>query len=356
MLIRKNISLDEKYLKKLQPLMDVNGGNLSAAIRDTIELTDVALQNHGTIEESIVALNTPVASPARFDDLLENGEHLIINRTALKWLIKNSSGCLIDEELVDELINPFSIQTMMELDIYLNNLSQEFGWGIEVSIFCMDPIDPDTATITFSNGDSYLRDFFAEHIALFLAKWKQLDIDDLYRRSKSIRIDFKKSTVVPDEVPSGIMKHFGHLDPLHKELHKKEVFWVGLVNAYKTTGYNMVAIPKNHFESIAAGDVPDGTTVFEKVTNHPIEDIPLSELLVLFKRIFSVSQIVNNIEIHLEPGNESVKIQHDYRDEKTIMKLIQYFTNIFEANGHKFDVTHSSSLMIFKRQASELKL
>jgi len=350
MLIRKNISLDEKYLKKLQPLMDANGGNLSAAIRDTIELTATALQNHGTIEESIVALNTPVASPTRFDDLLENGEHLIINRTALKWLIKNSSGCLIDEELVDELINPFSIQTMMELDTYLNNLSQEFGWGIEVSIFCMDPIDPDTATITFSNGDSYLRDFFAEHIALFLAKWKQLDIDDLYRRSKSIRIDFKKSTVVFDEVPSGIMKHFGHLDSIHKELYKKEAFWVELVNAYKTTGYNMVAIPKNQFEFIAAGDVPDGIPIFETVTNHPIADIPLSELLLLFKRIFSVSQIVNNIEIQLEPGNESVKIQHDYKNEKTILKLIQFFSNIFEANGHKFDVTHSSSLIIFKRQ------
>ena len=332
MLIRKNISLDEKYLKKLQPLLDANGGNLSAAIRDTIELTDAALQNHETIEESIDFLNTPHSSPTEFDDLLESGEHLIINRTALKWLIKNSSGCLVDEELVDELINPFSIQTMTELDAYLNNLSQKFKWDIEVSIFCMDSLDPDTATIVFSNGDLYLRNFFAEHVALFIADWKQMDIDDLYRRSKSIRIDFKKSTVVPDEVPPGIKEHFGRLDLIFKELHKKEAFWSGLVNAYKVTGYNMVAIPKNQFESIAAGNVPDGVAIFETVTNHPIADIPLSELLVLFKRFYSVSQIVNNIEILLEPDNEFVKIQHDYRDEKTIMKLIQYFSNIFESN------------------------
>ena len=355
MLIRKNISLDEKYLKKLQPLMDVNGGNLSAAIRDTIELTDAALQNHKTIEECINFLNTPHSSPTEFDDLVESGEHIIINRMALKWLLKNSSGCLVDDELVDELINPFSIQTMMELDAYLNNLSQKFRWDIEVSIFCMDPLDPETATIMFSNGDSYLRGFFAEHVALFIAKWKQLDIDDLYRRSKSIRIDFKRASFAPGEVPPGIKKHLGYFDLIFSELHKKEVFWSGLVNAYKMNGYNMVAIPKNQFESIAAGNVPDGVGMFETVTNHPIADIPLSELLVLFKRFFSVSQIVNNIEVHLEPGNEFVKIQHGYRDEKTIMKLIQYFSNIFEANGHKFDVTHSSSLIIFKRQASELK-
>ncbi|MCL7411750.1 MAG: hypothetical protein M8350_08120 [Methanosarcinaceae archaeon] len=342
-------------MKKLQPLMDANGGNLSAAIRDTIELTDAALQNHGTIEESIVALNTPVASSTRFDDLLENGEHLIINRTALKWLIKNSSGCLIDEELVDELINPFSIQTMMELDTYLNNLSQEFGWGIEVSIFCMDPIDPDTATITFSNGDSYLRDFFAEHIALFLAKWKQLDIDNLYRRSKSIRIDFKKTQVAFGEIPSGIKKHFGYFDLVHREFYNKQDFWNRLVIAYSITGYNMVTFPKRLFEDVVLGNVPDVVGMFETLINQPIVDMPLSELLVMVQKFFKITQIVNNIDIQLEPGHESLKIQHDYRNEETISKIIKYFFNIFEANGQKFDVTHSSSLIIFKRQIPELK-
>ena len=44
MLIRKNISLDDKYLKKLQPFLDANDGNLSAAVRDTIEIADTDLQ------------------------------------------------------------------------------------------------------------------------------------------------------------------------------------------------------------------------------------------------------------------------------------------------------------------------
>ena len=355
MLIRKNISLDEKYLKKLQPLLDENGGNLSAAIRDTIELTDVALQNNETIEQSIDFLNTPHSDSTEFDDLVRSGEHILINRTALKWLLKNSSGCLIEENLVDELINPFSIQTMMELDAYLNNLSQKYRWGIEVSIFCMDPIDPDTATIMFSNGDSYLRDFFAEHVVLFIAKWKQLDIDGLYRRSKSIRIDIKRASFASDEVPSGIREYFGYFDLVYGEFHNKPEFWNELVIAYKTTGYNMVVIPKNQFESIVADNVPDGAAMFEAITNRTIEDIPLSEMLVLFKKFFTVSQIVNNIEIELESGNESVNIQHDYKDEKTIIKLIEYFSNIFEANGHQFDVTHSNSLIIFKHRASGSK-
>ena len=355
MLIRKNISLDEIYLKKLQPLLDANGGNLSAAIRDTIKLTDAALQNHETIEESIDFLNTPHSPPTEFDDLHESGEHIIINRTALKWLIKNSEGYLIDEELVDEIINPFSVQTMMELDAYLNNLSQKFKWNIEVSIFCMDTIDPDTATITFSNGDSYFRDFFAQHVALFVSNWKQMDIDDLYRRSKSIRIDFKKTHTISDEITPGIKKYFGHFDSIHKEFYEKQEFWNRLAIAHKTTGYNMVTFPKNLFEDIVSGQIPNVAGIFETLINQHIVDIPLPELLVLVKKFFNVTQIVNKIEIQLEPGHESLKIQHDYRNEDTISTIIQYFTQIFEANGHKFDVTRSSSLITFKHRTSELK-
>ncbi|MGP8329869.1 MAG: hypothetical protein ACT6FF_06085 [Methanosarcinaceae archaeon] len=348
MLIRKNISLDEQYLKKLQPLLDANDGNLSAAIRDTIELTDAALEKHKTIEESINVLKVPAVSPSGFDELIENGDHIIINRTALKWLIKNSSGCLIEKELVDELINPFLVKTMMELETYLNNLSQQFGWGIETSIYCTDSINPETAKIVLSNGDPYLRDFFAEHIALFIAKWKQLDIDDLFRRSKSIRITFKKAPVASGKVPYGIKEHFGSLDLVYRELRNKPEFWNGMVNVHRMTGYKIVSIPKNQFADLAAGNIPDGIGMFEALTNQPIEDIPLSKILVLFKKFYSISQIVNHIVIHLEPYHESVKIQHDYKDDKTISYLIRYFSNIFEANGHKFDVVRSNRLIIFK--------
>ena len=355
MLIRKNISLDEKYLKKLQPLLDENGGNLSAAIRDTIELTDIALQNHENIKQSIDFLNIPQYSSTEFDDLFENGENIIINHMALKWLLKNSCGCLIDEKLVDELINPFSIRTMVELGAYLNNISQKFRWGIEISISYMDPNDPDIATIMFSNGDSYLRDFLAEHVALFITKWKQLDIDGLYRRSKSIRINFKKASFASGEVPSGIKKHFGFYNTVHEEFNDKPEFWNKLATAYKITDYNMVAFPRNLFEDIVAGNVPDVVGIFETMINQPIMDIPLSELLVMIKKIFLVSQVVNNIEIDVEPGHEYVKIRHSYRNEKTISKIIQYFMNIFEANGKEFDVTYSNSLIIFKHRVQGSK-
>jgi len=53
MIIRKNISLEDVHLKKLRSLTEEHGGNLSAAIRDAIEIADAALQRYGSVQEAI---------------------------------------------------------------------------------------------------------------------------------------------------------------------------------------------------------------------------------------------------------------------------------------------------------------
>ena len=44
MIIRKNITLENNHIKKLEPLLNKNEGNLSAAIRDAVDLADVVLK------------------------------------------------------------------------------------------------------------------------------------------------------------------------------------------------------------------------------------------------------------------------------------------------------------------------
>ncbi|WP_243684697.1 hypothetical protein [Methanosarcina barkeri] len=86
MLIRKNISLDDKYLKKLQPLLDANNGNLSAAVRDTIEVADTALLYHKSIDEAIRFLKETPAKE-ELNETIQNGENIVINKTMLEWLL-----------------------------------------------------------------------------------------------------------------------------------------------------------------------------------------------------------------------------------------------------------------------------
>jgi len=51
MILRKNISLNEDYLRKLEPLMQKHNGNLSAVIREVIDLADVAFQDPDSVKK-----------------------------------------------------------------------------------------------------------------------------------------------------------------------------------------------------------------------------------------------------------------------------------------------------------------
>jgi hypothetical protein len=52
MIVRKNITLENIHLKKLELLINKHQGNLSAAIRDSIDMADVVLLQYGSIEEA----------------------------------------------------------------------------------------------------------------------------------------------------------------------------------------------------------------------------------------------------------------------------------------------------------------
>ena len=49
MVIRKNISLEDEDISKLNKLVEINGGNTSAAIRDAIDISDAALRRYGSV-------------------------------------------------------------------------------------------------------------------------------------------------------------------------------------------------------------------------------------------------------------------------------------------------------------------
>ena len=82
--------------------MDANDGNLSAAVRDTIEVADTALTYHKSIDEAIKFLKE---NPAReeLNDTIQNGENVVINKTILECLFRYIKGRLMNEELVNEL-------------------------------------------------------------------------------------------------------------------------------------------------------------------------------------------------------------------------------------------------------------
>ncbi|AKB17062.1 MULTISPECIES: hypothetical protein [unclassified Methanosarcina] len=348
MLIRKNISLDDKYLKKLQPLLEANDGNLSAAVRDTIEVADIALSYHRSIDEAIKFLKETPAKE-ELSDTIKNGENTIINRTMLEWLFKYTKGRLTDEELVNELINPFEISDMKELENYLNRISRNYQWTIRTSIKCEDIHNPESALILLSNATINSREFFAQLIAHFLARWKQLDVEHIFRRANSTQISFKKNLSVSlNETMPGIRKHFGYLDIICRELDDNTEFWTQLMYTYNVERYNLVTLHRSQFETFTVGDVPNPTKILERLCKQSVSEMSLPDLLIYFKKMYLATQLVKNIEIYLEPGKESVTIFHDFKNEKVINTLVEYFSNIFREQGTPFVTTSYSSMIVFR--------
>jgi hypothetical protein len=123
--------MEDEYLQKLQPFLDKNNGNLSAAIRDVIEFADAALQGHESVEDALEYFTqTSTKYPEIRNNLIESGECILISQLSFRWLIENTDGILVDDELVSEIFNPYQIKTVSDLLEYLNTRSQNMGWEV----------------------------------------------------------------------------------------------------------------------------------------------------------------------------------------------------------------------------------
>jgi hypothetical protein len=347
-LIRKNVSLDEAHLQKLQPLLEKNGGNLSAAIREVIDLVSPGPEIHGTPDETSENMRKKESSPETRERLLVSGECVMISQQMLKWLVKSSAGKLIGEDVVHELINPYLVTTISDLEEYLNQSSKQMGWKIEVSSSCKESFQNGFVTMEFIGGDRDLREFLVEVVCIFLSRGMHLDTEALHRKSNSITVYLRRfSRHGMKDITPGVRKHFGSKDILYREIERKPAFWVTLAELYTKFNYQRVNLDKSLFEALLAGKLPDITKYFEIKADRPLREIPLSELLPLFKYLVVASQLVSDVEIYAEKGKECIKIRHDYSDESVVLKLIQLFSNLFEAGLHRFSVSSVSELIIF---------
>lgn len=347
-LIRKNVSLDETHLQKLQPLLEKHKGNLSAAVREIIDLASSGLENHGTPEEIAEKLKKERKFSGTKEELLRSEESVTMNQQMMTWLVRSCAGKLMDEDVVHGLINPYIITTFSKLEEHLNCSSKRMGWKIEVSGPRSEGPENGPAIMDFTGGDPDFREFLVEAVCIFLSRWMSLDVEALHKKSNSITvylINFVRDD--PEEAAPGVRKYFGSRDLLYREIEKKPEFWVELAEIYQKFNYRRVNLDKDLFKALIAGEVPDITKYFEIKAARSLREIPLSELLQLFKYLMRTSQLVNDVEICTEKGKEQMKIRHDYSDEKVIAKMIQLFSSVFEAGWHKFSLCSVSELLIF---------
>ncbi len=340
MIIRKNITLESNHIKKLEPLLNENEGNLSAAIRDAVDLADVVLKQYGTVEKATSSITTESKKLTEREQSIESGKNVLIASPVFQWMLKWTKGIPLDHEILDELLDPLKINTISELDTQVNVISHESGWNCEVSIFCMDNIYPETATVTITGKNELYRDLLAQLVIMFLVYNKGLDIDVFHRRATSVRIDLKK--LKGKEQCSAANEHFGYLKDTVNEFASRKDFWKNLIEIYKSINYNMVSINKDQYEEILAGNTFVDKGIFESLSRQHISSIPHHEFLALLKRTHESMQIIEKIELF----DNEINIYHNYKHEVAVQKLLDHYVSLLSANGHQYEGKYSTSLIV----------
>jgi molybdopterin converting factor small subunit len=340
MVVRKNISLEPNHIKKLESLISKHNGNLSAAIRDAIDITDASLHRYGSVEEAISKITSDKKNLTGWEESIESGRNVLLSKPIFMWMLKSTKGIPLENEIFEEVLDPLKITTISELDKKINKISRESGWNCQVSLFSMDDINPATATVTIAGDNELYRDFVAHLVIMFLAINKWLDIEVVHKRANSTRIDLKcreKGTQ-----PVAAMKYFGYLKDAMGEFKSREEFWKNLVEIYSSVNYHMVSIYKGNYEELLASNSLMDAGIFESISKKHIGSIPHQDFLKLLKKTEESLLIIDKIEI-LENG---INIYHNYKNEKAIQNIRDYYISLMKANGHEYKAKYSTSLIV----------
>lgn len=340
MVVRKNISFEQTHLKKLDSLIKKHNGNLSAAIRDAIDITDASLQRYGSFEDAISRIISDKKDLTGREESIESGRNVLLSRPVFLWMLKWTKGIPLENEIFEEVLDPLKINTISELDRKINEISRESGWNCQVSLFCMDDINPSTATVTIAGDNEFYRDFLAQLVVMFLANNKRLDIDVVHKRATTIRIDLKYRE--KGSRPVAAINYFGYLIDAMNEFRSREEFWKNLMEMYSSVNYNMVSIYKGNYEEMLAGNSIMDAVIFESISKKHIASIPHPDFLKLLKKTEESLMIVDKIEI-MENG---INIYHNYKNEKAIQKIRDYYISLLRANGHEYEAKYSTSLIV----------
>lgn len=340
MVVRKNISLEPNHIKKLESLAAKHNGNLSAAIRDAIDITDVSLHRYGSVEEAISNIVSNNKIHNEREESIESGRNVLISRPIFLWMLKSTKGIPFDNEIIEEILDPLKIITISELDAKINKISSESGLNCQVSLFCMDDINPATATVTISGDNEFYRDFVAQLVVMFLVNNKGLDIEAAHKRPTSTRIDLKR--VEKDTQPVEARKYFGYLSEAMKEFRSKEEFWTNLFEIFSSVNYNMVSLYKGNYEELLAANSIIDAGLFESISKKHLSSIPHDDFLKLLKKTEEALLIIDKIEI-LE---NSINIYHNFKTEKALQNIRDYYLSLLRANGHEYEAKYSTSLIV----------
>ncbi|MDW7727372.1 MAG: hypothetical protein SCH70_09765 [Candidatus Methanoperedens sp.] len=317
MIVTKHISLDSDCIEKIEPYVKAHNGNFSAAIREIIDRTGKS--------------GLPGNSKA-------------IDRSLFEWILDETEGILIPEQVSDELIDPGLIKSIGKLEEYINQRYKDLEWDIKLVLECDNPSNPSEVLMEIKGAPREIK-FVACLLSQFLVKnsleYSPLMIKSVANWNNRITVELVNSD--KNKATLSLVKFFGGMDETRKTIKNHPDFWKEIINRHILSNYNMVTLHRNYFEDLLAGKVPLGEITIENLAKKPIHDIPLPEMLSLIKKVYETSRVADRVDV----DRETLILYHNYRNEESIEKLKKSLFSLLESNGHLYDARSTANMIVF---------
>ncbi len=316
MIVTRHISLDNDCIQKMEPYVEKHKGNFSAAIREIIDRAgkNSELENISTIDN-----------------------------TLFKWMLNETDGLLVPDNVLDDLIDPMLINSMGKLEDYLRQKFSELEWDVDISLKCDSDAVASDVLIEVKGAPQKIR-FVARVLAQYLVKnspeHAPLEISSVFNLDGCIRVELSKSN--KKQGYNSLITSFGGLNEVIQAIKSRPVFWKSIINGHLLSNYNMVTVHRNYFEDLLSGKVPMGEITIETLAKKPIGEIPLKEMLSLIKEVYETSRVVDRVEV----DRENLILFHNYRNKEVIDKLKTSIVTLLEANGHIYDAKSTANMVV----------
>ena len=316
MIVTRHISLDNDCIQKMEPYVDRHKGNFSAAIREIIDRAgkNSELKNISTIDN-----------------------------TLFKWMLNETDGLLVPDNVLDDLIDPMLINSMGKLEDYLRHKFSELEWDVDLSLKCDSDASVSEVMIEVKGAPQKTR-FVARMLAQYLVKnspeLAPLEITSVINLDGGMRVELSRSN--RKEGSNSLISSFGSLNEVIQAIKSRPEFWKSIINGHILSNYNMVTVHRNYFEDLLSGKVPMGEITIETLAKKPIQEIPLKQMLSLVKEVYETSRVVDRVEV----DRENLILFHNYRNKEVIDKLKTSISALLEANGHLYDARSTANMVV----------
>ena len=214
-MIRKNISLYEKDLKKLAPLLEKHEGNLSAAVREMIAFVDFMAQKFGSLEEA-----------RRLEKRVKG---ICIPQLMLNWFLTCTDACLPTEESIESVEELLPLHTLTDLESF-----SIFGFSVTSTVESDDLRNPTRAAVQVT-GERLQAEFVAKLSACALAKQRSLGVEAVDRQTAGITVRLRKqggpAEAAYTAIRDSLLTHFGERHIMMQELLARPKFWNDVVTS-----------------------------------------------------------------------------------------------------------------------------